>query len=92
MLQTSSMQYYDWEPTRCILKESKIERELEEKKITILKQKQVLSETKATKKTRKSLKETVQQHSGQCPIEYIGNIGRAMGQSDRLILLIGTLN
>ena len=31
-------------------------------------------------------------HSGQCPVQYLENIGLATEQSDWLILVIGPLN
>ena len=31
-------------------------------------------------------------HSGQCPVQYLENIGPATEQSDLLILVIGPLN
>ena len=34
----------------------------------------------------------VRDHSGQCPVQYLENIGPATEQSDGLILVIGPLN
>jgi len=40
----------------------------------------------------KTTRKIMRDHSGQCPFQYLENIGPAMGQSDWLILVIGPLN
>jgi len=44
-----------------------------------------------TAKTTKTAKTQVRDHSGQCPVQYLENIGPAIVDFDWLILVIGPL-